>query len=79
VGRNRAVVFSALWHKEAFHEIGVQEVAWFDSDRCSVFCLFGEERTKKKREAAGAFFPYGQSRLALLAVPGRIFTAVRCN
>jgi hypothetical protein len=63
VGRNRAVVFSALWHKEAFHEIGVQEVAWFDSDRWSVFCLFGEERTKKREKWLGLFFPKARADL----------------
>jgi hypothetical protein len=34
--------------REAFHGLGVQDVAEFDSDWCSVFGLLGEERKEKK-------------------------------
>jgi hypothetical protein len=48
----------------------------------AVFCLLGEERKekKKRKERARVFFSPGlEAGPALLAVPGRIFVAVRCN
>jgi hypothetical protein len=45
-----------LWHKEAFHRLGVQDVAQFNSDCCSVFCLFGE-KNRKEKGPEGFFFP----------------------
>jgi hypothetical protein len=62
-------------HREAFHGLGVQDVTEFDSDSCSVFCLFGVKE-KKKRNGQGAFFP-GPDMPCWLC-PG-IFAAVRCN
>jgi hypothetical protein len=32
MGRDGAAVFSAAWHREAFHRLRVQDVAEFDSD-----------------------------------------------
>jgi hypothetical protein len=71
--------------REAFHGLGVQDVAEFDSDCCSVFCLLGEERKekeKKKKEKwlVEGFFPRaGRPDHALLSVPGGIFAAGRCK
>jgi hypothetical protein len=31
-GRNGVAFLSAVWHKEAFHGLGVQDVSEFDSD-----------------------------------------------
>jgi hypothetical protein len=46
--------------------------------------LFGrrmkrKEKIRKKSEAAGDFFPRTRAVYNFLAVPGRIFAAVRCN
>jgi hypothetical protein len=41
-------------------------------------CLLGEERGKKVKRP-GALFPGPEARHNLLAVPGGIFMAVRCN
>jgi hypothetical protein len=48
----------------------------FDSGWCSFFYLLAEEKKKKQ---LGTFFPGLKAAHTLLAVPGRIFTAVRCN
>jgi hypothetical protein len=47
---------SAMWCREAFQWLGVQDVAEFDSNLCSVFCLLGEEK-KYIEMAGGLFFP----------------------
>jgi hypothetical protein len=46
-------------NREAFCRLGFQYVTEFDSDWCSVFCLLGGKKEKKKRErnSQGAFFP----------------------
>jgi hypothetical protein len=52
-GRNCPTFFSAVWFREAFHGLGIQDVTQFDSAWCSVFCLLGEkkkERGKRKKE-----------------------------
>jgi hypothetical protein len=81
VGWRGPLFFSAEWHGEAFHGLGIQDVAEFDSDRCSVFCLLEEkrkiEKKNKKREMTKVFFP--RTRHALLAVVCGIFTADMCN
>jgi hypothetical protein len=41
-------------YKEAFHELGFQDIAEFDCDWCSVFFLL---RGKKERNGQGAFSP----------------------
>jgi hypothetical protein len=73
---------SSVWHGEAFHGLGVQDVTEFDSDGCSVFCLMeqGEEKERKKRErndpgGAGSGGSWVQTHL--LAVPW--VAAIRCN
>jgi hypothetical protein len=39
------------WHRESFQGLGAQEdVAEFDSDRYSVFCLLGERERERERE-----------------------------
>jgi hypothetical protein len=38
-----------------------------------------KEEEKEKREAARGFFSKAGARFTLLAVPGRIFVAFRCN
>jgi hypothetical protein len=38
-----------------------------------------EKKKIKKREVAGAYFLGLEARHTLLAVPGRIFIAVKCN
>jgi hypothetical protein len=50
VGRNGAVFLNAAGCKEASHGVGVQDIAEFDSDWCSVFCLLGERQKKKKKK-----------------------------
>jgi hypothetical protein len=36
-------------------------------------------KRKQKNKAARGFFPRASARYTLLAVPGRLFVAVRCN
>jgi hypothetical protein len=79
VGReNCDAFFSAVLHREAFPGLRVQDIAEFDSDRCSVFCLLGEEK-KRERNSHRAFFPGLEARHTLLPVLHGIFVAVRCN
>jgi hypothetical protein len=64
VGKNGVLLFSrqtlpvigfgAAGHKKAFHRLGVQDIAKFDSGWCSIFCLFKE---KKGEKWPGAFYP----------------------
>jgi hypothetical protein len=55
-GRNGVTFFSAVWCREAFHGLGIQDVTEFDSYWCSVFCLLGKN---KKRNGQVFFFPQG--------------------
>jgi hypothetical protein len=52
--------FSMAWHREAFHGLGVQDVAEFNSNWHSTFSLL-EEKKKKKRNGQGSFFPGGDT------------------
>jgi hypothetical protein len=86
LGRNDAIVFNAVQHREAFNRLGVQNVRRFDSDWCSVFCLLGEERKEKKIEkkkrkqnCSEAFITGPEVKQAMFPVPGMIFVAVRYN
>jgi hypothetical protein len=38
---------SAACHGEAFPRLGVQDVAEFNSDWCSIYCLMKEEEQKE--------------------------------
>jgi hypothetical protein len=73
--RNGITVFSAVWRREAFLRLGVQDVTELDSDWCFIFCLLGEER--KKRSCWGLFSQGGGTHLALCAV--WIFMTVGCK
>jgi hypothetical protein len=54
VRRNGVAFLIAAFYREAFHGLGIQDVAEFDSDWCSIFCFWGG---KKKRSHQGAFLP----------------------
>jgi hypothetical protein len=38
--------FSAAWHREVFHGLGVQDVTEFDSDWCSISACWEKEKNK---------------------------------
>jgi hypothetical protein len=67
VGRNGIAFLSTVKHREAFHGLGVQDVAEFNSDCFSVFCL-----VRKKNQPECFYFPQGQP------LAGCVM-AVRCN
>jgi hypothetical protein len=70
--RNGLLFFNLAWCREAFHGLVIQDVSEFDSDRCPLFCLLGEEKRTEKEKWLGVFIP-------LLAVLHWISVAVRCN
>jgi hypothetical protein len=62
--------FNTVGLREAFHGLGVQDVAEFNTGCCSVFC-FLKEKIFKKGETARRLF--SQDRYILLAVPCQYF------
>jgi hypothetical protein len=67
-------------HREAFHELGVQDIAEFDSVWWSTFCLWKEQKTEKW---SGGFFPgqtcpVGCATLGFSQLPGSIKGCLKC-
>jgi hypothetical protein len=68
--------FNTVGLREAFHGLGVQDVAEFNTGCCSVFC-FLKEKFLKREKLPGGFFPRTDTSCWLCHAS--IFLPVRCN